>query len=123
MKGKGKGRKTYRSNTGLSNGEETRKETVLGLGLARLSGRRGHDAVVLGVEPELENVADVGLDVLGLEGETGLADLDGDGLGGDGGGKGQGGGDEDVAERRHFEALSVVGWKDCCLVGWYGLGW
>lgn len=115
---------TYRSNTGLSNGEEPGKETVLGLGLARLGRGRGHDAVVLGVEPELENVADVGLDVLGLKGKTRLADLDGDGLGGDSRGKGQGSGEEDVAERRHFVCLfvGVFGWvKRLLFVGWYGL--
>ena len=109
---------TYRSNTGLGNGEEAGKETVLGLGLARLGRGRGDNAVVLGVEPELKNVADVGLDVLGLEGEARLANLDGDGLGRDGGGEGQGGGEEDVADGRHFENWFVFGVLLKTVVDW-----
>lgn len=58
--------------------------------------------MVVGVEPELENVADVGLDVRRLKGQAGLANLDGNGLGRAGGGESQGGGKEDVAERRHL---------------------
>lgn len=67
--------------------------------------------MVVGVEPELEDVADVGLDVLRGEGQAGFADFDGDGLGGADGGEGQGGGEEDVGERRHFVCLV------CCLCG------
>lgn len=36
--------------------------------------------MVLGVVVELQNVADAGLDVVGGEGETALADVDADGL-------------------------------------------
>lgn len=117
--------RTYRSNTGLSNGEETRVKPVVGLGLAGLGCGGGHDAVVVGVEPELENVADVGLDVRRLKGQARFANLDGNGLGRAGGGESQGGGKEDVAERRHFVCVDFwfCDWLIDLSVGWYGLGY
>lgn len=60
--------------------EETRVETTLSLGLARSSKVGSNNTVVLGVVVELQNVADTGLDVVGGEGETALADVDADGL-------------------------------------------
>lgn len=60
-------------------GEEAREETAAGGGHAGLGEFAGHDAVVLGVEAELNHVARAGLDLVGRKVQARLANGDEDG--------------------------------------------
>lgn len=68
--------------------EEAGVETALSLGLARRGKVGCHNGMVNGVVMELQNVAHTGLDVVGGEVESALADVDADGLGARDSGKG-----------------------------------
>ncbi len=73
----------------LAHGDVVAEEAILGQGLARGVERGAADRVSLGPEAELDRVADLGGDGLGLERQAVLARDDDLGLGRDGGDEGQ----------------------------------
>lgn len=79
--------------------DDARVEAARGR-LTRLGAIALNDAVGVGVEMEFEDVALVGFDVVGGEGQAALGDVDGDDLGESAGG--EGGGDSGGSEV-HFK--------------------